>query len=152
MQSAPPVPSVPSPGPGPTLPRLSTTVLLAMGALGAILLVSIFGYILFIARLRVDEQLWWTGFASLIFALGFFMLYALTQDRKIARPLAGGFFVIGAASYYGSIFTGGSSDASKLVYLIVLSILVMIVLAAIFVMARDAEKDAIRKASRRHIP
>jgi hypothetical protein len=38
------------------------------------------------------------------------------------------------------------------VYLIVLSILVMIVLAAIFVMARDAEQDTIRKAQRRHIP
>jgi CDP-diglyceride synthetase len=123
-----------------------------MGAIAAIVLASIFGYILFVARLRLDEQLWWTGFASLFFALGFFLLYAMTHDRKIARPLAGGFFLICAASFYGSIFTGGSSDAAKLVYLIVLSILVMIALAAIFVMARDAEKDAIRKAQRRHIP
>ena len=152
MQSAPPLPSVPPPGPGPTLPRLSTTVLLAMGAIAAIVLASIFGYILFVARLRLDEQLWWTGFASLFFALGFFLLYAMTHDRRIARPLAGAFFLICAASFYGSIFTGGSSDAAKLVYLIVLSILVMIALAAIFVMARDAEKDAIRKAQRRHIP
>jgi len=123
-----------------------------MGAIAAIVLASIFGYILFVARLRLDEQLWWTGFASLFFALGFFLLYAMTHDRKIARPLAGGFFLICAASFYGSIFSGGSSDAAKLVYLIVLSILVMIALAAIFVMARDAEKDAIRKAQRRHIP
>jgi CDP-diglyceride synthetase len=123
-----------------------------MGAIAAIVLASIFGYILFVARLRLDEQLWWTGFASLFFALGFFLLYAMTHDRRIARPLAGGFFLICAASFYGSIFTGGSSDAAKLVYLIVLSILVMIALAAIFVMARDAEKDAIRKAQRRHIP
>jgi CDP-diglyceride synthetase len=125
---------------------------MAMGTLGAILLASIFGYILVVARLRLDEQLWWTGFASLFFALAFFLLYAMTHDRKIARPLAGGFFLIGAASFYGSIFTGGSSDVSKLVYLIILSILVMIVLAGIFVMARDAEQDAIRKAQRRHIP
>jgi peptidoglycan/LPS O-acetylase OafA/YrhL len=134
------------------LPRLSTTVLLAMGAIAAVVLASIFGYILFVAHLRLDEQLWWTGFASLLFSLGFFLLYGVTHDRRIARPLAGGFFVISAASYCGSIFTGGSSDVSKLVYLIVLSIFVMIVLAAIFVMARDAEKDAIRKAQRRHIP
>jgi CDP-diglyceride synthetase len=125
---------------------------MAMGALGAILLASIFGYILFVARLRLDEQLWWTGFVSLFFALAFFLLYAMTHDRKIARPLAGGFFLIGAASFYGSIFAGGSGDVSKLVYLIILSILVMIVLAGIFVMARDAEQDAIRKAQRRHIP
>jgi len=123
-----------------------------MGAIGAVLLASIFGYILFVARLRLDEQLWWTGFASVLFSLGFFALFAMTHDRKIARPLAGGFFLIGAGSFYGSIFTGGSSDVSKLVYLIILSILVMIVLAAIFVMARDAEQDAIRKAKRRHIP
>jgi len=123
-----------------------------MGAIAGIVLASIFGYILFVARLRLDEQLWWTGFASLFFALGFFLLYAMTHDRRIARPLAGGFFLICAASFYGSIFSGGSSDAAKLVYLIVLSILVMIALAAIFVMARDAEKDAIRKAQRRHIP
>ncbi len=123
-----------------------------MGAIGAILLASIFGYILLVARLRLDEQLWWTGFVSVLFSFGFFALFAATHDRKIARPLAGGFFLIGAGSFYGSIFTGGSSDVSKLVYLIILSILVMIVLAAIFVMARDAEKDAIRKAQRRHIP
>ena len=60
--------------------------------------------------------------------------------------------MIGAGSFYGSIFTGGASDVGKLLYLILLSVLVVIVLAAIFVMARDAERDAIRKAQRKHIP
>src|SRR5207247_3693988 len=144
----------PAPAPrGPMLPNLSTTVLLAMAAIGAILLAAIFGYILFLASgLRIDERLWWTGLCSMIFALGFFFLYASTHDRKIARPLAGGFFVIGAGSFYGSIFTGNSTDVAKLLYLILLSILVMIVLAAIFVMARDAEQDAVRRARRRHTP
>src|SRR5213080_3992833 len=136
----------PAPAPrGPMLPNLSTTVLLAMAAIGAILLAAIFGYILFLASgLRIDERLWWTGLTSMIFALGFYFLFAATHDRKIARPLAGGFFV--------SIFSGGASDLGKLLYLILLSVLVIIVLAAIFVMARDAERDAIRKAQRRHIP
>src|SRR3989440_218934 len=119
----------------------------------AILLAAIFGYILFLATgLRIDERLWWTGLASMIFALGFYFLFAVTHDRKVARPLAGGFFVIGAGSFYGSIFTGGASDLGKLLYLILLSVLVVIVLAAIFVMARDAERDANRKAQRKHIP
>src|SRR5213592_2618371 len=124
----------PAPAPrGPMLPNLSTTVLLAMAAIGAILLAAIFGYILFLASgLRIDERLWWTGLTSMIFALGF--------------------YVIGAGSFYGSIFSGGASDLGKLLYLILLSVLVIIVLAAIFVMARDAERDAIRKAQRRHIP
>ena len=144
----------PAPAPrGPMLPNLSTTVLLAMAAIGAILLAAIFEYILFLATgLRIDERLWWTGLASMIFALGFYFLFAVTHDRKVARPLAGGFFVIGAGSFYGSIFTGGASDLGKLLYLILLSVLVIIVLAAIFVMARDAERDAIRKAQRKHIP
>lgn len=135
------------------MPRLSTTVLYAIAAIAAIVLASIFGYILFVSNLRwPDERLWWTGFASMIFALGFYMLFAATHDRIIARPLAGAFFVIGAGSFYGSIFTGGSSDLVKLVYLILLSVLVIIVLGAIFVMARDAERDAVRKAQRKHIP
>ena len=144
----------PAPAPrGPMLPNLSTTILLAMAAIGAILLAAIFGYILFLATgLRIDERLWWTGLASMIFALGFYFLFAVTHDRKVARPLAGGFFVIGAGSFYGSIFTGGASDLGKLLYLILLSVLVIIVLAAIFVMARDAERDAIRKVQRKHIP
>jgi uncharacterized membrane protein YbhN (UPF0104 family) len=135
------------------MPSLSTTVLLAMAAIGVVVLASIFGFILFVAAgLRVDERLWWTGFASLIFAFAFYLLFAATHDRKLARPLAGGFFVIGAGSFYGSIFTGGASDVGKLLYLILLSVLVVIVLGAIFVMARDAERDAIRKAQRKHIP
>ena len=91
----------PAPAPrGPMLPNLSLTVLLAMAAIGAILLAAIFGYILFLASgLRIDERLWWTGLASMIFALGFYFLFAVTHDRKVARPLAGGFFVISAGSF-----------------------------------------------------
>ena len=138
---------------GPALPKLSTTVLLAIAGIGVAVLAAVFGFILFIASgLRIDERLWWTGFVSIFFALGFYLLFAATHDRRIARPLAGGFFLVAAGSFYGSIFTGGASDVLKLVYMIVLSILVVIVLVAIFVMARDAERDAIRKAQRRHVP
>src|SRR3989442_13000659 len=136
-------PTLAPPPAGPNVPKLSTTVMFAMAAISAIVLAAIFAYILFVAVLRIDERLWWTGLCSMIFALGFFFLYASTHDRKIVRPLAGSFFVIGAGSFYGSIFTGGSTDIAKLLYLILLSILVMIVLAAIFVMARDAEQDAV---------
>jgi len=148
MEPMPP-PAPPSP---PALPQLSTTVLLAMAGIAAVVLAAIFGYILFVSNLRIDERLWYTGLASMIFAFGFFLLYGATHDRKVARPIAGAFFVIGAGSFYGSIFLGNSGDLAKLVYLILLSVLVMIVLGAIFVMARDAERDAIRKAQRRHIP
>jgi len=144
---------VPAPAPGgPAVPKLSTTVLMAIGAIGTIVLASVFGFILFVATMRIDERLWWTGFCSMIFAFGFYMLFAATHDRRIAQPLAGGFFVIGAGSFYGSIFTGGSGDLAKLLYLVLLSVLVIIVLGAILVMTRDAERDAVRRARRRHIP
>src|SRR2546426_12808013 len=145
----------PTPGPaprGPLMPNLSTTVLLAMAAIGIVVLASIFAFILFVAILRVDERLWWTGLASMIFALAFYLLFAATHDRKLARPLAGGFFVIGAGSFYGSIFTGGASGLGKLLYLILLSGLEGTVLAAVFVMARGAERDASRKGPRKRLP
>jgi peptidoglycan/LPS O-acetylase OafA/YrhL len=143
---------MPPPTAGSILPRLSTTVLLAMAAIAVIVMASIFGYILFVSGLRLDQQLWWSGLAAILFALGFFVLYAATHERRIVRPLAGAFFVISAGCFYGSIFAGGSDSLAKLLYLILLSILVVGALGAIFVMARDAEQDAIRKAQRRHIP
>src|SRR2546428_11513245 len=79
----------PAPAPsGPTVPKLSTTVLLAMGAIATIVLVAIFEYIPLVARLRLGEQLWRTGLTSMIFALGLYMMFAATHDRMIARPLA----------------------------------------------------------------
>src|SRR2546428_5233035 len=124
----------PAPAPsGPTVPKLSTTVLLAMGAIATIVLVAIFAYILFVApALRIDERLWGTGLASMIFALGFYMMYAATHDRTIARPLAGGFFVVGAGSLYRALLPRGPSDLAKLMYLLLLALPVMIVLGAVF--------------------
>src|SRR5256885_9137174 len=122
--------------PGPRLPTLSTTVLLAMAAIGVVVLASIFGFILFVANLRIDERLWWTGLASMIFAFAFYLMFAATHDRKLARPLAGGFFVIGAGSFYGSIFTGGAGDARKLLLPLPLSALVVIVLRALVLIVR----------------
>src|SRR3989449_11043953 len=124
-----------------------------MGPIGTIVLVAIFAYILFVApALPIDERLWWTGLASMIFALGFYMMYAATHDRTIARPLAGGFFVVGAGSFYGSIFTGGSNDFAKLMYPILLSIPVKIVPRAIFVLAEDAGKENGRPGQRKYNP
>src|SRR5256712_1669726 len=114
----------PAPAPsGPAVPKLSTTVLLAMGAIATIVLVAIFAYILFVApALRIDERLWWTGLTSMVFALGFYMMFAATHDRMIARPLAGGFFVVGAGRFYGPIFTANSARLAELMYLILLSV------------------------------
>src|SRR2546429_9982301 len=144
----------PAPAPsGPAVPKLSTTVLLAMGAIATIVLVAIFAYILFVApALRIDERLWWTGLASMVFALGFYMMFAATHDRMIARPLAGGFFVVGAGSFYGSIFTGGGGGFAEILDLILLSSLVMIVLRGVFCMGKEPEGEPGRQGPRRGNP
>src|SRR3989442_11365649 len=97
----------PAPAPsGPAVPKLSTTVLLAMGEIATIVLVAIFAYILFVApALRIDQRLWWTGIESMVFALGIYMMFSATHARMIARPLAGGFFVVGAARLSGALIT-----------------------------------------------
>lgn len=146
-----PVPA-PAAASGKPLLRLSNMVLLGIAAIGGILLASIFAYILVISTMRFDSRLWWTGLASMLFALGFYLLYAGTGDRMVLRPMSGGFFLIGAASYYGSIFANPDPEGTKLVWIVILSFLVVAVLFAIFYMARDAEKDAARKAQRRVVP
>src|SRR5256712_5832868 len=128
-------PPLAPPPAGPNVPKLSTTVMFAMAAISAIVLAAIFAYILFVAVLRIDERLWWTGLCSMIFALGFFFLYASTHDRKIARPLAGSFFVIGAGSFYCSFLSGASPDTSCPAYLNRLLLLESVALSAMFWMS-----------------
>jgi len=147
MEPMPP-PAPPSP---PALPQLSTTVLLAMAGIAAVVLAAIFGYILFISNLRIDERLWYTGLASMIFAFGFFLLYGATHDRKVARPIAerssssgrellrlhllGQFGRLGEAPVpYPSVRPRHDRPRGDLRH------------------GRDAERDAIRKAQRKHIP
>lgn len=148
MEEAPP--AAPS---GLGAPKLSNAVLIAMAGIATLVLASIFAYILFLTTIRIDERLWWTGLASFVFAGAFYLLFAATHDRMIARPLAGGFFLIGAGSFYGSIFTNNAGGSLlNLIWVILLSVIVLGVLAGIFVMSRDAERDAMRKAQRRLTP
>src|SRR5207247_9758914 len=102
----------PAPAPrGPMLPNLSTTVLLAMAAIGAILLAAIFGYILFLATgLRIDERLWWTGLASMIFVLRFYFLFVVSQPWPVARPLARRSLFIGSGSLPQSFVPSMSAE------------------------------------------
>ena len=145
-------PNAPAAPSGPAVPKLSTAVLIAMAGIATLVLASIFGYILFLTSMRIDERLWWTGIASFIFAAVFYFLYAATHDRMIVRPLAAGFFLIGAGSFYGSIFTNNGSSTLNLIWLILLSAVVLGVLMGIFYMAKDAERDAVRKAQRKLTP
>jgi len=143
--------AAPAVGGAPKL-KLSTTVLFGIAAIGGILLASVFAYILVVAQMGFSARLWWMGFAGGIFAIAFYILQGVTGDRTILRPLAAAFFLIGAGGFYGAILTNTDSDSLKLIWIVILSILVVGVLAAMFYMSRDAERDAARKAQRKVTP
>src|SRR3989304_4320591 len=130
MQNEPPAP-VPAPTPG---LKLSSVVLVAIAAIGSVLLGSIYAFILLTAG-ALTSQLWWMGLWSAIFALGFLLLFAMTSDRRIVRPLAGGVFLISAGSFYGSILTA-PEDGLLFVRIAIRKTLVKSALGGIFVMAR----------------
>ena len=139
--------------PAPAMARLklSAVALLGIAVIGDVVLASIFAYILAIATMPIDSRLWWMGLVSFLFALPFYLLYAGTGDRRIVRSLAGGFFLLGAGSFYGSIFLNSDSALIKLIWLVILSVVVVGVLGGILKMARDAEADAARLARRKVI-
>ncbi len=137
---------------GMPVPKLSSLALLAIAAIAIFLIAGIFGYILFLSRVPFDSQLWWMGVTSMIFALAFYLVYGATKDRRYARPLAGAFFLIGAGSFYASVFANPDPSGTKMTWLIVLSLLILIVLVAIFRMSRQTEMDAIRRSQRKLTP
>ncbi len=124
-----------------------TGIIVIVGLMGAV----IFGYILFLAPLPGDLRLWWTGLAAFVLAFIAFLVYAGSEARPL-KMLAGGLFVIGALCFYGSILTSRNEVATQVLWLIVLSLIVVIVLAGVFVMARQAEATAARMARRRLTP
>lgn len=149
-----PVPTSANPPAAPAAPRLklSKAVLWAMLAIAVVVIAAIFGFILvYVAGLT--HQLWWMGLVGLIFALVFYMIFAATHNRAIVMPLAAAFFVIGIGSFYGSIAADDSTDAfGKLILMVIESIFVVIVLTAIYMMARGSEQDKVRKSQRKVTP
>ncbi len=148
-------PASPPPAPAPAIaaPRISSLALYAIAGIAVIAIAAIFGFILFLSGLTFTTQLWWMGICGLIFALVFYMVYASTHNRSIAFPLAGAFFVIGIGSFYGSIFVDANqSSFGKLALSVILSIFVVIVLVTIWYMARNTERDAVRKSQRKVTP
>lgn len=142
------------PAPSPTVPnpKLSSLALYAIAGISVVVIASIFGFILFLSGMILSAQLWWMGVCGFIFAFLFYMVYAGTNDRKISRPLSAAFFVIGAGSFYGAIGTNADTSFGKLGWMIVLSIIVVIFLYLIFRMAREGERDAIRRSRRKVTP
>ena len=133
-------------------PKVSTFALTGMAAIGAGALAAIFAYIFLVLTIPFDARLWWAGITSWAFALAFHLASAAEGGRRIAHRLAGGFFLIGAGSFYGSIALNAHPVTTKLVWFLVLSGIAVAVLVAIFSMARGSEADAERRARRKVTP
>ncbi len=152
-----PVPASTIPPAAPAAPpaggmKLSRVVLLAMLAIAVIVIAAIFGFILVYVS-PLTTQLWWMGLTGLIFAFVFYGVFAATHNRTIVMPLSAAFFVIGMGAFYGSILTDTLSDSlNKLVLIVIESIFLVIVLGAIFLMARGGEADKVRKSQRKVTP
>ncbi len=141
-----------SPAPAaPPAAKLSSAAMFAIIAIVALMAALLFGYILFLAPIPDDTRLWWTGLVAFVFAFIAYLVYAGSEARPI-RLLAGGLFVIGAGSFYGSILTSRNDASTQVLWLVVLSVIVVVVLAGVFVMARQAEATAARMARRRLTP
>lgn len=134
------------------MPKLSTVALAAIAGIAVLVIAIVFGFILFVPGVIFSARLWWMGFCSLIFALVFFFVYASTDEKKVIRPMAGAFFVIGVGSYYGAIFTNTDSGLVQVLWIVLLSVFVVVVLFAIFWSSRETERDAIRKSQRKVTP
>src|SRR2546425_7725145 len=116
--------------PMPPAVKLSSAALLGMIVAVGVVAAVIFGFILFVGNFpRLADRLWWNGIAALLFAFVAYLVYAGTEAKPL-RNLAGGLFLIGVGSFYGSILTG--DQGTMLIWLVVLSILVVIVLAGVY--------------------
>jgi hypothetical protein len=147
MQPPSPPPAVP-----PALPKISTLALLGISAISFAILASIYGYILFISGLPLTAMLWWMGVVSLVFALAFFFAFAATDDKRVLKPVAAAFFLIGVGSFYGSIVTTPGAGLLQMIWIVILSVFVLVVLGWIYYSSRQEERDAIRRSQRRMTP
>lgn len=145
-------PSPPPPASPVAVPKLSSTALYAIVGISIAVIVAIFGAILLFYTGGLSNQLWLIGLCGLVFALLFYLVFAATHNRTIAGTMAGAFFVIGAGAFYGSIAVGTGDGANKLLWMVFLSVFVVIVLAVIFYMSSQGERDAIRKSQRKVTP
>lgn len=131
---------------------LSLLALAGIAGVATLVLASIFTYILFVAPLTFDSRLWWIGFASGVFTLAFFGIYAATHDRRVLRPLTAVFFLLSVVAFYASIYANPDPQSTKLIWIVVLSLLVAAPLVGMYVMARQEEADAARRAQRKITP
>ncbi len=138
-----------APPPQPVV-KTSTTAMAGMILMVAIIFGVIFGYIATAPGWATTARLWWMGFVGLVFAFISYLVYAGTDARPI-RLLSGGLFIVGIGSFYGAIFTN-PDQSWTLLWLVVLSVIVLVLLAFIYSMTRQAEATRVRNAERKLTP
>jgi len=148
LATPPPQPQMMQP-PG---PRPSMAILAVITALAFVVIALIYLWIFIFSGIPFESACWWAGLVGFIFAFVFFMVHAASREEPISRIVSVMFFVLGAVFFYSAILLGGSDTGSRIFWLIVLSILVMVILLFVWRMSVQKEADDYRRAMRKRTP
>ena len=130
---------------------LSTVALAAVAGLAFLIIALIYAYIFFVSGMDIISAYWWAGFVGFIFALIFFLVHAAVEE-PVTRIISGTFFVLGAVFFYASVGFGTADAGSKILWVIVLSVIVLVVLLFVWRMSSQAAADEQRRAMRKRTP
>ncbi len=127
-------------------------MLAAIIGLSALIIALIYVFIFTISGLPEASKYWWAGLTGFIFALIFYMVHASIKEEPVTRIISGVFFALGAVFFYASIMVGVTDPGMLITWLIVLSVIVIVVLVAVWRMSAQREADDARRAARRRTP
>ncbi len=130
--------------------RVVSKAAIAMVAVLAFFIISlIYLFIFMYSGLSEEGKYLWSGFAGMVFAFIFYLVHASTREDPISRIVTILFFVLGAAFLYASIaLNPGIDPASRILWLIVLSVIVIMILLLSWRLSLQAAEDEQRKARR----
>ena len=128
---------------------VSKAAIVMVAVLALFIIGLIYLYIFVYSDLSEDGKYLWSGFAGWVFALIFYLVHAATREDPISRIVAVLFFVLGAAFLYASIaLNPGSDPGSRILWLIVLSVIVIVILLLSWRLSLQASEDEQRRAKR----
>jgi len=130
---------------------LSTAALAAVAILAFFIIGLIYVYIFVFSGMDIVSAYWWSGFVGFIFAFIFYLVHAAVEE-PVTRIISGTFFALGAMFFYAAIGFGSGDPNSKILWLIVLSVIVLVVLLFVWRLTSQGAADDQRRAMRKRTP
>lgn len=151
MAMPPPPPYQPTQPVPPPSKGFSTLALAVIAILAFFIIGLIYVYIFVFSGMDIISAYWWSGLVGFIFAFIFYLVHAAVEE-PVTRIISATFFALGAMFFYAAIGFGSGDPSSKILWLIVLSIIVLVVLLFVWRMAMQGEADERRRAMRKRTP